>query len=150
MHNCMWKSWWPLLETSGLELGTLNCRWLRRDIVFRAGGYSGMTWDCGASEVEESLVWKLTLVRFGVISGGCGATEASGQTGSFGRLNGRHSVVWICVIILMRVNFWPLQQAFELQILKMLTKKKYSCDPRNCYPNEILRILIYILTLMVS
>ena len=99
--NCRRISQWSLLGTSGVKSGALDCRWLRRDIVFGAKGYCRMPWDSGALKVEESLVWRLALVQSGVTPGGCGVAKASGWTRSRGRLNERLSVIWTRVDILM-------------------------------------------------
>ena len=63
-----------------------------------------MTSDSGAFEVKI-FGMKLTVVRSGVTPGGCGVTEASGQTSSCGYLSGRLSVAWTRATILMKVNF---------------------------------------------
>ena len=112
-RNCRRKSLWLLLKIFGVESGALDNRWLKRDIVFGVGSYSGMTWDSRTSEVEWPLVWKLTLVWSRVIPREYGVVEVLEKTGSYERLSGRFLVTWTRVIILMMVNFLPLQQSSQ-------------------------------------
>jgi len=87
----------------GLQVGSWNGgRWLQDKRIFRTEDHFGKV-GCGGGWLQKSWMWRrLTLRKLDM-------AEAPGWT--LGIVNFSREVLgsWTCIIILIRVKFWPLQ-----------------------------------------